>query len=85
MELTARVDLAGFVRMSADGAEAMRSVYQLLDDAVEILKNNYLSTVDVMRIQIGPDRPTELYQAENNQWIVKLVRTIIYTLERPTV
>ena len=85
MELTARVDLAGFVRMTAEGNEAVSGVYQLLDDATAILINNSLNLSDVIRVQIGQDRPTELFQAENNQWIVKLVRTLIYTLERPSI
>jgi hypothetical protein len=88
MELTARVDLAGFVRMTGDGFEAVcgpSGVYQLLDDATAELINNRLGLADVLRVQIGTDKPTELFQADNKQWIVKLVRTLVYTLERPSV
>lgn len=85
LQLTARVELAGFVKMSGDGGEAIctsSGVYELLDDASDILTNNYLGLSDIIRVQIGPDRPSELFQTDNKQWIVKLVRTMIYTLER---
>jgi hypothetical protein len=85
LEITARVDLVGFVNMTADGAEAIcgtTGVCQLLDAATVMLTNNRLGLADVQRVEIGPDTPTELFQADNNQWIVKLVRTLVYTLER---
>lgn len=88
MTLTMRVDLVGFVRMTADGSDAVcgeNGVYVLLDAATALLVGNRLGLSDVLWVQIGPDRPTELFQAENNQWIVKLVRTLIYTLERPSI
>lgn len=87
-ELTAKVLIVGFVKLPvSDGFVAIcdtKGVYPLLDAATTILRNNYLGLTDVMRIQIGPDRPTEAFMAENKQWLVKLVRTLIYTLERPS-
>jgi len=88
LELKARVELVGFVKMTGDGSACLcgtDGVFQLLDDAAGLLRNNHLSLTDVQRVEIGPDRPSELFRAENNQWIVKLSRTMIYTLERSSV
>ena len=85
LELTMKVELAGFVKMTADGGKAVSEVYKLLDAASALLMNNHLGLTDIDRVQLGPDRPTELFRADNNQWIVKLVRTIVYTVERPSV
>jgi len=82
LELTMRVELAAFVRMTADGGEAVTGLYQFMDDASDLLMHNDLGLADIDKVEIGPDRPTEMFQAENKQWIVKLVRTMIYTLER---
>lgn len=85
VELTMKVDLVAFVRMTADGGEAVVGLYQFMDDASDLLMHNYLGLADINQVQIGPDRQTEMFQAENNQWIVKLVRTVIYTLERSSI
>ena len=89
MELTARVTLVGFVKLPiSDGYEAIcsdKGVYPLLDAATALLINNLLGLSGVQRVQVGSDRPTEAFVAENKQWLIKLVRTLVYTLERPSV
>lgn len=85
MELSATVELVGFVRMSADGEAAMCSddgVMALLDDAVALLAAHADTMDGVQGFTVGADRPSEMYQADNNQWLVKLVRTVTYTIER---
>ncbi|KJR98788.1 MAG: hypothetical protein VR65_20010 [Desulfobulbaceae bacterium BRH_c16a] len=85
VELTMRIELAAFVRMTTDGGEAVVGLYRFMDDASDLLMHNHLGLTDIDQVQIGPDRPTEMFQAENKQWIVKLVRTMSYTLERSNI
>lgn len=91
LELTMRVDLAGFVRLpNSDGYEAIcgeGGVFQLLDDATALLIANPMTAISGMdpKVLVGDDRASEAYQAENRQWLVKLVRTVFYTCERSSV
>jgi len=86
IELTATVDLVGFARMTVDGGTAIvgnEGVFPLLDEASALLSTFWdQGFTGIQGVKIGMDRPTELYQAENTQWIVKLVRTMIYTVQR---
>lgn len=83
IELTAKVSLVGFVKLTVDGELAVVEVFNLVRAAKDLLKDNALGMADFRRVQIGAFRPTELFQADNNQWMVKLVSSLIYTLERP--
>jgi hypothetical protein len=88
LDITARVDLIGFVKMTADGQAAIcgdDGLYALLDAATDLLVKNRLGLADVQTVIIGPTRPSEMFSAENNQWLVKLTRTMIYTLERSSI
>jgi len=87
-EITATVDIIGFVPLTADAATAIcgtAGVEQLLDDATAILKNNRLSLSEVQSVRIGNDRPSGLHQAEEDNWLVSVIRQVIYTIERASV
>jgi len=85
VELTMKVDLAGFVKMAIDGGEVIcgeKGLYQLLDAAIGLLGDGDLGLAGFQGMWIGPDRPSELFKTGNNQWLVRLVRTVIFTMER---
>ena len=85
VEIIAAVELSGFVALTEDGAESITGdtgVYALLDEATELLNNNLLGTTDIQRVQIGEDSPSEIYQATEDTWLVRVSRTLIYTIER---
>lgn len=85
VELTATVALVGFVRMTADGETAVcgdAGIFPLLDEAAALLLASWTAVEGCQGLEVGPDRPSELYQAENTQWIVKLVRSMVYTIQR---
>jgi hypothetical protein len=87
-EITATVDLVGFVPLTADAKDAIcgsSGVEELLNDAVAILKNNRLSIADIQGVRIGNDRPNGLHQAEDDNWLVSVIRQVIYTIERASV
>lgn len=86
LELTATINLVAFTPITADGGDAVCGqvgVLAILNAAVSLLIDNHLGMTEIQRMAIGADMPSELYQAENNQWIVKMVRTVVYTMERP--
>lgn len=85
IEQVSVVDVAGFVPLGADAADAISGasgVYALLDAATDILKRNRLSITEVQSVQIGKDSESELYQASESVWLVRVCRKFIYTLER---
>jgi len=85
VEITATVELVGFVQMSEDGFTALcgnGGVFQLLDTATDALINNLLGLPDVQRVEIGQDSPSTLSTTDTNQFLVMMTRTLIYTLER---
>lgn len=85
IELTARVELVCMVSMAGTGEAPMcadTGVFCLADAATTLLLNDWLDLPGCQGMEIGSDRPTELYQADNGQFLIKLVRTLIYTLHR---
>lgn len=85
IEVEARVDLACMVLMSGDGETPMcgdAGVFALADDATALLLTGWLDLSGCQGVEMGPDKPTELYQAENGQFLIKLVRTMVYTMHR---
>lgn len=84
VELTMTVDLVVMVHMAGEGETpicAESGVFALADQAMELLLTA-TALEGFQGLTIGPDRPTELYQAASGQFLIKLVRTMIYTIER---
>jgi len=85
VEIIAAVEISGFVALTDDGESSITGdtgVYALLDEATELLNNNLLGKTDIQRVQIGDDSPSEIYQASEDTWLVRVSRTLIYTIER---
>lgn len=81
-ELSMKVLLVGFVNMKTDGGKVMSEIYELLDDATAMLVGADLGIAGMAGPDVGPDSPSEMFLADNKQWIVKLVRTLTYTVDR---
>jgi hypothetical protein len=87
-ELTATVELVGFVPLTADAGDAIcgaNGVEQLLNDAMEVLNHNYLGTSDIRGIRIGNDRNNGMHQVVDGDLLVSVIRQVIYTIERASV
>ena len=87
-EIIATVELVGLVPLTADAKDAIcgsNGVEQLLDDAVEVLKNNQLGLNDVQSVRIGNDRPNGMHQVVDGDLLVSVIRQVIYTIERASV
>lgn len=85
IEQVSTVDIAAFVPLGADAKDAITGAsgaFALLDAATDILKRNRLSISEVQSVEIGKDSQSELYQASESLWLVRICRQFIYTLER---
>jgi hypothetical protein len=82
--LTMTVELVAMTLLPADGSGFVgeQSTFALLDAAGQRLIYNLLQVPGATGVSIGNDLPSELFRSDNNQWIVKLVRRVIYTVER---
>ncbi len=84
-EFSASIMLAGFVRMAQEGESPVcgeAGVYALLDAASERLLAGWAAIDGCQGLEIGPDGPTDLYVSENALGLVKLVRTVVCTIQR---
>ena len=84
LELTMNVDLVVMVHMAGEGETPIcgeNGVFALADQAVELLMDA-APPEGLQGFSIGQDRPTELYQAASGQFLIKLVRTVVFTVER---
>jgi hypothetical protein len=84
-EFTASILLVGFARMTQDGETAVcgeAGVGVLLDAANERLSAAWMQLTGCQGLEIGEDGPTDLYVSENSLGLVKLVRTVVCTLQR---
>lgn len=83
-ELTVTIQLVGFARMTADGETAVcgeAGVYALMEAATGVLQSRWGELDGCQGLVIGSDTPTDLYVSENALGLVKLVRTVVCTLE----
>lgn len=80
------INLAGFVRMTADGEAAVCGdvgVYALINAATERLTGTWQEIVGCEGLEIGEDgNGTDLFVSENALGLVKLVRTVKYSIRR---
>lgn len=84
-EFTGIVSLVGFVRMAADGETPVcgeAGAYALIDAAAERLRDTWQEIAGCEGLDIGEDSPTDLYVSENSLGLVKLVRTVHYSIRR---
>ena len=86
MELTLQVQLALFADMATDGEAPLlhedNGLYLLADDASTRAAEGALDIDGCQGMTIGADARPELFQATTGQMLVRLVRTLIYTVER---
>lgn len=82
--LTMTVELVTMTLLPADGSGFVdeKSAFALLDAAEHVLVYNLLEVPGATGVSVGNDLPSELFRSDNNQWIVKLVRRMVYTIER---
>lgn len=83
-ELTVTIQLIGFVRMTADGETAVcgeAGAWALQEAATGVLQSRWGELDGCQGLVIGSDTPTDLYVSENALGLVKLVRTVVCTLE----
>ena len=86
MELTLQVQLALFADMAQDGETPLlhedNGLYLLADDASSRAMEGALDIDGCQGLTIGDDARPELFQATTGQYLVRLVRTLVYTIER---
>ena len=86
LELTLQVQLALFADMATDGEAPLlhedNGIYLLADDASTRAMEGALDIDGCQALTIGGDARPELFQATTGQMLVRLVRTLIYTVER---
>ena len=86
LELTLQVQLALFADMATDGEAPLlhqdNGIYLLADDASTRAMEGALDIDGCQGLTIGDDARPELFQATTGQMLVRLVRTLIYTIER---
>ena len=86
LELTLQVQLALFADMATDGEAPLlhedNGIYLLADDASTRAMEGALDIDGCQALTIGSDARPELFQATTGQMLVRLVRTLVYTVER---
>ena len=86
LELTLQVQLALFADMATDGEAPLlhedNGLYPLADDASSRAAEGALDIDGCQALTIGADAKPDLFQAPTGQMLVRLVRTLIYTVER---
>lgn len=82
--LTMTVELVGMTLLPADGSDLVGEAgsFALLDAAQQLLVFDLLGVSGATGVSIGNDLPSKLFRSDNNQWIVQLVRRMVYTIER---
>lgn len=81
-EVEASVELTGYVPMTTDGATAVTAVYTLLDAATALLVDNLLGVSGLQSVEVLTDSETTLEQAPSTDELVKMIRTLKFTIER---
>lgn len=85
LELRMSVALACFVHMAGEGETPLcgdAGLFMLADAATDLLLAGWLDVAGCQALTVGNDRPSEMFQADNGQFLVKMVRTVVYTVER---